>query len=290
MTTILVAEDEPEMKHWSASTWRTRATAWCKRSMARPRSTLAQQEHPDLVILDWMLPKLDGLEVCRRLRRQSIVPILMLTARSEEVDRVLGLEVGADDYLTKPFSIRELLARVRAILRRVELMRDSGTSATDDSPPVLVDGALRIDVGEHVASVDGRTVDLTPKEFDLLVLLVTQCRPGVCARLPAGEGLGLRLRRPRHAHRRHTHPAAAQEAGRTRRTARNGVGHRLPLRQGRLTSAPNRRPPIAQTNEPNSGDNPSLSRLRWQLTLSHLIAIAFTLVSMIAALLLISSA
>lgn len=130
---------------------------------------LAGGERPDLVILDWMLPQLDGLEVCRRLRRRSIVPILMLTARVEEVDRVLGLEVGADDYLGKPFGIRELLARVRALLRRVELMRDAGS---ESASPLLIDGPLRIDVGEHVASVDGRSMDLTPKEFDLLTLLV----------------------------------------------------------------------------------------------------------------------
>jgi DNA-binding response OmpR family regulator len=173
MTTILVAEDEPEMNALVRQHLEDEGHRVVQAFDGPTAVTLAQQEHPDLVILDWMLPKLDGLEVCRRLRRQSIVPILMLTARAEEVDRVLGLEVGADDYLTKPFSIRELLARVRAILRRVELMRDSGGGATDDSPPVLVDGSLRIDVGEHVASVDGRTVDLTPKEFDLLVLLVT---------------------------------------------------------------------------------------------------------------------
>jgi DNA-binding response OmpR family regulator len=129
----------------------------------------AQQEPPDLVILDWMLPRLDGLEVCRRIRRDSIVPILMLTARSEEIDRVLGLEVGADDYLTKPFGVRELLARVRAILRRVELLRDAGG---EPAPPALSAGPLRIDLGERTVSVDGRSVDLTPKEFDLLALLV----------------------------------------------------------------------------------------------------------------------
>jgi DNA-binding response OmpR family regulator len=122
------------------------------------------------VILDWMLPRLDGLEVCRRLRRESIVPILMLTARADEIDRVLGLEVGADDYLTKPFSIRELLARVRAIFRRIELQ---GKAASGESAAELLeDGPLRVDVREHIARVDGQPLDLTPKEFDLLVLLV----------------------------------------------------------------------------------------------------------------------
>ncbi len=130
----------------------------------------AQQEQPDLLLLDWMLPRLDGLEVARRVRRESIVPILMLTARSEEVDRVLGLEVGADDYLTKPFSVRELLARVRAMLRRVELFRDA--AAGEETAPVLIAGPLRVDVGRHTASLDDRLIELTPKEFDLLTLLL----------------------------------------------------------------------------------------------------------------------
>src|SRR6185312_6049288 len=100
---------------------------------------------PDLVILDWMLPGLDGLEVCRRIRARSIVPILMLTARAEEVDRVLGLEVGADDYLTKPFSMPELLARARALLRRVSLMNER--AGGEQSASVLEVGELRVDVG-----------------------------------------------------------------------------------------------------------------------------------------------
>jgi DNA-binding response OmpR family regulator len=128
-----------------------------------------QHEHPDLLILDWMMPKLDGLEVCRRVRRESIVPILMLTARSEEIDRVLGLEVGADDYLVKPFGIREMMARVHALLRRVELFREAGN---DVPPPVLTAGALSIDLAQHTVAVAGDGVELTPKEFDLLALLV----------------------------------------------------------------------------------------------------------------------
>jgi DNA-binding response OmpR family regulator len=170
VATILVVEDERELntlirRHLEDEGHRV------AQAHDGPSALLnAQQERPDLVILDWMLPGLDGLEVCRRLRRQSIVPILMLTARAEEVDRVLGLEVGADDYLTKPFSIRELLARVRAIFRRIELQSQAGSSEV--SLPVVEDGPLRIDLGEHVVSVEGSTVDLTPKEFDLLVLLV----------------------------------------------------------------------------------------------------------------------
>ena len=170
MATILVAEDEPDLnnlvrRHLEEEGHRV------VQSFDGPSAVLsAQQAHPDLIILDWMLPRLDGLEVCRRIRRESIVPILMLTARAEEVDRVLGLEVGADDYVTKPFSIRELLARVRAMLRRVEFLRDAG--ASEGAPAVLEEGPLRIDEGRHVVRVDARAVELTPKEFDLLAFLV----------------------------------------------------------------------------------------------------------------------
>jgi DNA-binding response OmpR family regulator len=125
----------------------------------------------DLVILDWMLPGIDGLEVCRRIRARSITPILMLTARAEEVDRVLGLEVGADDYLTKPFSPRELLARARALLRRVDLMR--GATGNGKLRPVRI-GDLEIDPAGRTAAVAGEPLDLTPKEFDLLAMLAEQ--------------------------------------------------------------------------------------------------------------------
>jgi DNA-binding response OmpR family regulator len=128
--------------------------------------------HPvDLIILDWMLPGIDGLEVCRRIRARSITPILMLTARSEELDRVLGLEVGADDYLTKPFGMPELLARTRALLRRVELM-----SRSSNAPHLKVvrRGELLIDVDGRTATLSGSPLDLTPKEFDLLSLLAEQ--------------------------------------------------------------------------------------------------------------------
>src|SRR5205085_4875425 len=170
MATILVVEDERELNTLIRRHLEDDGHRVAQAHDGPSALVIADQERPDLVILDWMLPGLDGLEVSRRLRRRSIVPILMLTARSEEVDRVLGLEVGADDYLTKPFSIRELLARVRAIFRRIELQ--GAAAATDDAPPVLVEGPLRIDAGEHSASVDGQPVDLTPKEFDLLALLV----------------------------------------------------------------------------------------------------------------------
>lgn len=133
---------------------------------------IARQEQPDLIVLDLMLPRLDGFEVCRILRRETNVPILMLTARTEEVDRVVGLEVGADDYLTKPFSMRELLARVKALLRRVRLIREEmagaqGVSATEQ----LAFDDLVIDLDRREVLVRGEALHLKPKEFDLLVFL-----------------------------------------------------------------------------------------------------------------------
>ncbi|HLH74214.1 MAG TPA: response regulator transcription factor [Chloroflexota bacterium] len=170
MATILIAEDERDLNNLVRRHLEEEGHQVLQAFDGLSAAHVALRERPDLVILDWMLPRLDGLEVCRRIRRESIVPILMLTARSEEIDRVLGLEVGADDYLTKPFSIRELLARVRALLRRIELDRDG--QATEAAPPVLTLDALRVDLSQHVASVEGTLVDLTPKEFDLLALLV----------------------------------------------------------------------------------------------------------------------
>jgi DNA-binding response OmpR family regulator len=119
----------------------------------------------DLLILDLMMPAMSGIEVCRRLRAESRIPILMLTAKDAELDRVLGLEIGADDYVTKPFSVPELVSRVRAILRRRELDRE------ESAEPVLEVGGLRIDFARHAVTVDGRPVQLTPSEFKLCALL-----------------------------------------------------------------------------------------------------------------------
>jgi DNA-binding response OmpR family regulator len=130
---------------------------------------LFSEEPVDLVVLDIMLPKLDGLEVCKRLRAESSVPIIMLTARDDEFDTVLGLELGADDYITKPFSIREFRSRVRALLRR------AGASRRDmpEGEP-LVAGTLRVDLDRREARVNGRSLDLTYVEFELLRTLVAQ--------------------------------------------------------------------------------------------------------------------
>ncbi|MBN1811761.1 MAG: response regulator transcription factor [Anaerolineae bacterium] len=133
---------------------------------------VAREEHPDLIVLDLMLPRLDGFEVCRVLRRETSMPILMLTARADEVDRVVGLEVGADDYLTKPFSMRELLARVKALLRRVRLIREEMTGAVGTpSSEQLIFGELVIDLTRREALVSGKSLHLKPKEYDLLVFL-----------------------------------------------------------------------------------------------------------------------
>ena len=126
-----------------------------------------EAEQVDLVVLDLMLPKLDGLEVCKRLRAQSQVPIIMLTARDDELDKVVGLELGADDYITKPFSIREFRSRVRALLRRASVARFNGQQ------DVISAHGLMVDVGRRSVEVDGRTVQLTYVEFELLRTLAS---------------------------------------------------------------------------------------------------------------------
>jgi DNA-binding response OmpR family regulator len=133
-----------------------------------------QHQLPDLVILDWMLPGLDGLEILRRIRKTSALPVLMLTARGEETDRVVGLELGADDYLTKPFGMRELMARVHALLRRIEhvqtmLAADRGGAEETVS---YAGGRLRVDPCAFEATLDGQPLNLTRTELDLLHLLL----------------------------------------------------------------------------------------------------------------------
>ena len=126
---------------------------------------------PDVIVLDLMLPEIDGFDVTRTLRKESNVPILMLTARDDEIDRVLGLELGADDYLTKPFSMRELLARVKAMLRRARAAKDEADPARAGTK-LLTSGNLEIDLVRHEAKLDGKVVGLKPKEFDVIVFLV----------------------------------------------------------------------------------------------------------------------
>ena len=129
-----------------------------------------RDSRPDLIVLDIMLPVLDGFEVCRILRKDTPVPILMLTAKDDVIDRVLGLELGADDYLTKPFSMRELTARIRAILRRTQTA--GGQADTGGEDEVHTSEDLRIDLGSHTVTLAGSVVQMRPREFDLLALLV----------------------------------------------------------------------------------------------------------------------
>jgi DNA-binding response OmpR family regulator len=127
---------------------------------------------PDLVVLDLMLPELDGYDVTRTLRKESNVPILMLTARDDEIDRVLGLELGADDYITKPFSMRELLARIKAMLRRVRLAKEENTPQATQASKRLKSGNVEIDQTRHEAYLDNTILDLKPKEYDLIVFFL----------------------------------------------------------------------------------------------------------------------
>jgi DNA-binding response OmpR family regulator len=128
---------------------------------------IARNQRPGLIILDLMLPKVDGLDICRQLRSESQIPIIMLTAKTTEDDKLAGLDLGADDYVTKPFSPRELVARVRAVLRR-------GMAEKDRGPEQILFGDLEVDFVRHEARIDGSSVHLTPKEFTLLEIMVKQ--------------------------------------------------------------------------------------------------------------------
>ena len=135
----------------------------------------ARQEKPDLIILDVMLPEIDGLEVCRILRKEMSIPILMLSAKIDEIDKVVGLELGADDYIGKPFSVRELMARVRATLRRGQIAEQKNTSKTPDETKqriILKGHDLELDTVRHNVSLKGSPLALTPKEFELLAFLM----------------------------------------------------------------------------------------------------------------------
>jgi two-component system OmpR family response regulator len=132
---------------------------------------VARSNKPDLIVLDIMLPGLDGFEVCRILRAEMTTPILMLTAKAEETDKVVGLELGADDYMTKPFSMREFLARIKAMIRRAEIVK-IGESSAKEAAAIIRVGEIEIDLARHTVSRSGSLIDLSPKEFDLLAFLV----------------------------------------------------------------------------------------------------------------------
>jgi len=167
-TTILVIEDEEPLTRFLRATLRSQDYRVIDAATGEAGLRSAAAERPDLILLDLGLPDVDGVEVTRRLRQGSDVPILMLTARSSEADKVLGLEIGADDYLTKPFGTSELVARVRALMRRV--------APAASRERVLAFGPLRIDPARREAERDGARVRLTTLEFDLLYFLAS--RPG----------------------------------------------------------------------------------------------------------------
>ncbi|HWV35965.1 MAG TPA: response regulator transcription factor [Thermomicrobiales bacterium] len=175
MAHIVIVEDERELAHLIAQTLREDghvSDIITDGQTALDRLTGPGIVVPDLIILDLMLPHVDGLTICRRIRQERIVPIVMLTAKSTELDKVLGLELGADDYLTKPVALRELQARVSAILRRVEMMRVQSRTQEPSDTPIVQDG-LRIDPIRREVLADGQEVMLTAKEFDLLYLLAS---------------------------------------------------------------------------------------------------------------------
>jgi DNA-binding response OmpR family regulator len=164
--TILVVDDEPTLRETLAENLEMEGFRVVTAADGREAIDRFHQSQPDLVILDLMLPELSGIEVCRVIRRESGVPILMLTARDSELDKVVGLELGADDYVTKPFGLRELLARVRALLRRSERQGESGALATIDIGPV------QVDLAGHQILRDGQPLSVKPKAFELLAFLV----------------------------------------------------------------------------------------------------------------------
>lgn len=168
-TTILIVEDEANILEAVKYNLEREGYATLTATDGEYGLQLARAIKPALVILDIMLPKLDGLQVCQLLRRDTNIPILMLTAKSEEVDRIVGLELGADDYVTKPFSMRELLARIKALLRRSTM---SSQISSDEPVQYITTGNLEINVTSHLANISGKPVNLRPREFALLKLLV----------------------------------------------------------------------------------------------------------------------
>ncbi len=178
-TKILVVEDDKTLQETLEYNLERQGYELIVTENGRTALTLARTQKPDLVILDVMLPGLDGFEVCRVLRKEYSTPILMLTAKTEEIDKIVGLEMGADDYLTKPFSMRELLARVKALLRRVDLIREELSTETavignGNLPGIdatLVFDNLEIDQSRREIRLDNNVLRLKPKEFDLLLFL-----------------------------------------------------------------------------------------------------------------------
>ncbi len=173
---ILVVEDELALQETLAYNLKRQGYEVETVGDGKAALDLARKNKPDLILLDLMLPGIDGFEVCRTLRQDMNTPVLILTARDDEIDRIVGLEMGADDYMTKPFSMRELLARVKAMLRRVRMIREESEtkmpSGTSPSSTIFTFGNLIIDLSRREVKVDNSVLILKPKEFDLLHFLI----------------------------------------------------------------------------------------------------------------------
>ena len=165
---ILVVDDEPSVTDLLAYNLRKAHYNVLVAADGSEALRLTRQTSPDLILLDLMIPKIDGLDVCRELRKTSSVPIIMITARGEEVDRVIGLELGADDYVCKPFSVRELLSRIKAVLRRSRPENQNNQSSTIIRGP----GGLQLDIERRTVDIEENKIDLTRLEFDLLYQLL----------------------------------------------------------------------------------------------------------------------
>ncbi len=225
----------------------------------------ARESQPDLILLDVMLPGLDGFEVCRILRRETAVPILMLTARASETDRVVGLEVGADDYLTKPFSMRELLARVKALLRRVRLDREvSGQEGAPPASATLVFDDLTLDLDRHEAYLKGIPLRLKPKEFELLLFLARHRGMALSRDLDprARVGLGVCRRHPHGGCSRSL--AARKDRAQSGRAASHCHGSR-----GRLLLRGLNCPVAFYHHRGIPGGGPMSRSIRWRIALPY---------------------
>jgi DNA-binding response OmpR family regulator len=173
--TILIVEDEISLQETLAYNLKRQGYEIETAGDGLAGLEIARRVHPNLIVLDIMLPGMDGFEVCRILRQEMNTPVLMLTARDDEIDRVVGLEVGADDYLTKPFSMRELIARVKAMLRRVRLVREEVRAGADSdalpTQPSMNFGDLTLDLNRREVRLNDQAVTLKPKEYELLLFL-----------------------------------------------------------------------------------------------------------------------
>jgi DNA-binding response OmpR family regulator len=227
MATILLVEDARDLAHMIMREMEAHGYHVLHASDGLDALRIHEAERPELVILDWMLPKLDGLEVLRRLRQASPTPVLMLTARGEETDRVVGLELGADDYLTKPFSMRELIARVRALLRRAELVRQIVKADQERTGESFSYGPIHLDPQSHLALLDGVPLDLSPGEFAVLHLLLRTPGRAFSRAYLLDTVWGETYSGGDRSVDNKYHLAAAQKAWATGRSYRDGLGHRV---------------------------------------------------------------